>query len=179
MIKPFLLLTALMLPSLANATTLELPADAQIKVQVIDRLTLDADTPRRNDILLRPSAEEGGTHRLPAYCVVIGDALQERDRLRITAKALTCIKAEGGESEIYSGAISAGAYDTDGAFGLAACADDRCELSPDDAFELRLASPLAIEQLENPAAQLNEQRRQAEGAGVANPIPAERPDPDQ
>lgn len=172
-------LLALLLSSPLFAATLELPADARVEVQAIDRVTLSEAQPRRDDVLLRSAAQGGGTHHLPEYCVVIGDARLEGERLRLTAKALTCIETHGDEREIYSGPISAAAYDTDDAFGLAVCENGRCELDPERVFELRLASDLQIEEQDNPSERINEQRRQAEGAGVANPIPAERPDPDQ
>ncbi|PWV74871.1 hypothetical protein [Halomonas sp. A11-A] len=174
-----LLLAALLSPSLALAATLELPADARLEVQVIDSITLDQDEPRLDDILLRPVANDQGSYELPSHCIMVGDARLEGERVRITTKAVTCIATDGDDSEIYSGEMSAAAYDADGSFGIAACDSGRCALTPEHAFELRLASELAIEEQENPSEKINIQRRQAEGAGVANPIPAERPDPDQ
>ena len=61
---------------------------------------------------------------------------------------------------------------------IAACEAGRCALEPSEGFLLQFAEALAIEPQDNPSARINEQRRQAEGTGVANPIPAERPDPD-
>jgi hypothetical protein len=174
-----LLLAALLAPSLALAATLELPADARLEVQVIDRLVLDQETPRQDDILLRPVANGQGSHELPDHCVMVGEARLDGERIRLTTSSVTCIATDGGDSEIYSGEMSAAAYDTDGAFGIAACEEGRCELTPEHRFELRLAGELSIEEQENPAERINIQRRQAEGAGIANPIPAERPDPDQ
>lgn len=173
-----LMAAMLAMPTLAMSDTLELPADATVDVQVIDVLTLSAQAPERNDVVLHPVADGDASHALPEYCVLIGDARLDGERIRLTTQSLTCIETEGSESEIYSGEISAAAYDTDGNFGLAACQDGNCRLLPEQTFQLRLASDLAIEQQDNPAARINEQRREAEGAGVANPIPAEAPDPD-
>ncbi|TFH88106.1 hypothetical protein EQG41_04165 [Billgrantia azerbaijanica] len=184
MIKtPTALLAALgllALPATTVADTLELPADAQVAVTVIDRLTLDPEQARRDDILLHPvSGYDAATHELPEYCVLVGDARLDGERIRITTEALTCIEAEGGDSEIYTGELSAAAYESDGSYGVAAACDgERCELTPDTPFLLQLASPLALEEQANPSAEINRQRRQAEGEGVANPLPAERPDPD-
>jgi len=179
MTKTPLLLGLLLAPTLAFATTLELPADARLEVQVVAPLSLDADTPRRDDILLRPVAEGSGSHQIPDYCVMVGDAQIDGERVRITTSSITCIDTEGSDSHIYSGEISAAAYDSDGDFAIAACQAGRCELSPEHGFELQLASDLAIEEQRNPSEQINIERRQAEGDGVANPIPAEQPDPDQ
>ncbi|QTF94473.1 MAG: hypothetical protein J5F18_13655 [Halomonas sp. BM-2019] len=173
------MLAALFAPSLALAATLELPADARLEVQVIDRLALDQESPRQADILLRPVANGQGSHALPDHCVMVGDARLDGERIRLTTSSVTCIATDGGDSEIYSGAMSAAAYDADGAFGIAACEAGRCELTPEHSFELRLASELSIEEQENPSEQINIRRREAEGTGVANPVPAERPDPDQ
>ncbi|MGJ7457574.1 hypothetical protein ACR80S_06065 [Halomonas sp. MA07-2] len=174
-----LLLAALFTPSLALAATLELPAEARLEVQVIDSLILDQDAPRLDDILLRPVVNGQGSHELPSHCIMVGDALIEGERVRITVKSVTCIATDGGDSEIYSGEMSAAAFGADDSFGIAACEGPRCEITPEHTFELRLASELSIEEQENLSERINIQRRQADGAGVANPIPAERPDPDQ
>ncbi|SEK87690.1 hypothetical protein [Halomonas daqiaonensis] len=168
----------LAMPPLAMSDTLELPADATVNVQVIDELTLSEQTPERNDLLIHPVADGDASHTLPEYCVLIGDARIDDERIRLTTQSLTCIETDGSESEIYSGEISAAAYDSDGDFGLAACQNGTCRLTREQTFQLRLASDLAIEQQDNPAAEINEQRRQAEGEGVANPIPADAPNPD-
>jgi hypothetical protein len=169
----------LALPVMALAATLTLPVDARVAVQVVDDLTLDANNTQRNDILLRPvSGSAEATHELPEYCVLVGDARQHGERVRISTKSLTCIETDGGDSEIYSGEISAAAYEADGSYGVAACEAGRCDLTSDHVFQLQLASELAIEPQENPSEQINIRRRQAEGTGVANPVPAERPDPD-
>ncbi|ATJ83218.1 hypothetical protein ACFPTY_09410 [Halomonas beimenensis] len=165
MIKtPSLLLmaTALLLPSLALGDTLELPADARVEMEVVDDLVLDAETPRRADVVLRPVADGAGSHQLPDYCVVIGDAQRDGERIRMTTQALTCIEAEGGDSAIYSGELTAGAYDSDGGFGIAACDDGVCRLTPADRFMLTLTHPVSIEQQANPSAEINERRRQHE-----------------
>ncbi len=174
-----LLAPFLMLPSLALAETLTLPDDASVEVQIIDGLRLDQDTPRQDDIAMRPVAEGSGSHQLPAYCVLIGDAMIDGERVRISTKALTCIETDDGDSEIYSGEITASAYGADGNYGVDACEQGRCDLGPDQGFALRLSNALAIEQQDNPSARLNEQRRQADGTGIANPVPADRPEPDQ
>ncbi|MGR2737629.1 hypothetical protein ACUY1T_04155 [Billgrantia sp. Q4P2] len=172
-------LAFLLLPLHALADTLTVPGDAVIAAQVIDELELQGESERHDDILLRPVSGIGdAVHELPEYCVVVGDARMDGDRLRITTKALTCIETDGGDSDIYSGEISAAAYELDGSYGLAVCETGHCKLSSDHVFHLKLASRLEIEEQDNPSARINEQRRQAEGAGVANPIPAERPDPD-
>lgn len=126
-----LLLATLLAPSLVLAATLELPADANLEVQVIDTLVLDQETPRRDDILLRPAANGQGTHQLPDHCVMVGDARLEGDRVRITTSSVTCIATDGGDSEIYSGEMSAAGYGADGSFGIPACQDGRCELTPE------------------------------------------------
>ncbi|MEQ5802516.1 hypothetical protein [Halomonas sp. H10-9-1] len=178
MTKTPLLLGLLLAPSLAFATTLELPVDARLEMQVVESLRLDAETPRQDDILLRPVADGSGSHQVPDYCVVVGDAQLDGERIRITTSSVTCIDTDGSDSHIYSGEISAAAYDSDGNFGIDACQDGRCELSPEHGFELQLASDLVIEEQANPSEQINIERRQANGEGVANPIPAEAPDPD-
>ncbi|MFW6346681.1 MAG: hypothetical protein ACOC0M_10190 [Halomonas sp.] len=177
MTKISLLLGALLAPSLAFADTLELPTDARIEMQVIEPLVLDDDTPEREDVLLRPVADGGGTHQVPDHCVVVGEARLDGDRIRLTTDTITCIDAEADDSHIFSGEISAAAYE-EGDFGIDACQDGRCELSPDHGFELQLARDLAIEEEENPSEEINIERRQADGEGVANPVPAEAPDPD-
>lgn len=174
-----LLASFLMFPSLALAETLTLPDDASLEVQVIDGLQFDQDTPRHNDIAMRPVAEGSGSHRLPDFCVIIGDAMIDGERVRITTKAVTCIETEGGNSEIYSGEIAASAFDGDGNYGINTCEQGRCHLGPDQGFDLRLSSAVSIEQQENPSARLNEQRRQTDGTGIANPIPADSPEPGQ
>nr|WP_298251098.1 hypothetical protein [uncultured Halomonas sp.] len=161
MTKTPLLLGLLLAPSLAFADTLELPADARLEVQLVEPLTLGPDTPQQDDILLRPVADGSGSHQVPDYCVMVGGAQLDDERIRITTSSVTCIDAQGNDSHIYSGDISAAAYDSDGHFGIDACRDGLCELSPDHGFELQLASDLAIEEQENPSEQINIERRQA------------------
>lgn len=174
-----LLSASLLSTSPALADTLELPADAQFDVQVVDSLVLTQETPRREAILMRPAVNGEGTHRLPAHCIMVGNAQLDGSRVRITTDSITCIATDGSASEIYSGDMSAAAYGSDGSFGLAVCQDGRCELTPEQTFALRLASRLSIAEQENPSEQINIRRRQANGAGIANPIPAERPTPDE
>src|SRR5690554_2974892 len=173
--------TALLLMSLnASAASLVLPNNATVMVQVVDSVVLSADDSRLNDLLLRPAGEHADTsHTLPEYCVIVANARPEGERLRISAQSLICIETDGGDSDIYSGEISAGAYELDDSYGLAVCAAGRCELDPEHNFMLKLASRLEIAEQDNPSARINEQRRQVEGEGIANPIPADRPDPDQ
>lgn len=161
MTKTPLFLGLLLAPTLAFADTLELPADARLEVQLVESLTLGPDTPRQDDILLHPVANGSGSHQVPDYCVVVGDAQLDDERIRITTSSVTCIDTEGNDSHIYSGDISAAAYDGDGNFGIDACQDGLCELSPEHGFELQLAGDLVIEEQENPSEQINIERRQA------------------
>ncbi|WP_104201820.1 hypothetical protein [Billgrantia saliphila] len=172
-------LALLLLPLGAAAATLSLPTDARLAVQTVDELVFEDGSDRRDDILLRPvSGVAEATDTLPEYCVVVADARQEGARLRITTKALTCIETSSDDSRIYSGEISAAAYELDDSYGIPACDSGRCVLSSDHTFLLRLADDMTIEEQDNPSERINEQRRQADGTGVANPIPAQRPDPD-
>ncbi|WP_163560010.1 hypothetical protein [Halomonas sp. NO4] len=185
MIKtPTALLTAiglglLALPTAALADTLTLPADAQVAVTVIDRIALDDQEGQRNDILMHPvSGHAEASHTLPEYCVLVGNARLDGQRIQVTTDALTCIETQGGDSAIYTGELSAAAYASDGSYGIAAeCDGARCELAPDTPFLLQLAEALTLEEQPNPSAEINEQRRQADGEGVANPIPSDAPDP--
>lgn len=173
--------TALLLISFhVSAESLVLPSDATVLVQVVDSVEVSANDSRMDDLLLRPAGEHTATsHTLPEYCVVVANARPEGERLRISTQSLTCIETDGSDSNIYSGEISAGAYELDDSYGLAVCNSGRCELTPEHSFILKLASRLEISEQDNPSARINEQRRQANGEGVANPIPADRPDPDQ
>ncbi|SFT76717.1 hypothetical protein [Halomonas saccharevitans] len=166
-----LMAAALTVPSLAMSDTLELPIDATLDVQVIETLTLTAQEPAHDDLIIHPVAGGSASHSLPEYCVVVGNARLDGERIRLTTQALTCIETDGSESEIYSGELSAAAYGADGDFGIPACQGGECRLTPQQTFQLRLASDLAIEQQDNPAAEINAQRRQ--GEGTANPTPAE------
>lgn len=170
MFKPTILLmaTALALPSLALGDTLSLPADARVAMALVDDLTLDAETPSRDSVVMHPVQSERASHRLPDYCVVTGDARRDGARLRLTTSALTCIETAGADSAIYTGEFTAGAYDTDGEFGLAACQDGRCRLTPDDVFLLTLTRPLSLEQQANPSAEINARRRQHDANETAD-----------
>ncbi|MFC3286333.1 hypothetical protein [Litchfieldella rifensis] len=180
-----ILVVGLTLPTLAMSDTLRLPADATIEVHVIDEVNLSRDTAELSDLLLQPVASEHARHQLPEHCLITADARLDDERVRIAAKTLTCIDTQGTSSEIFSGTLSASAIENDGSFAIDAClqaADDSCEharLSPEHIFQLRLGSALELEAQDNPAARINEQRRQADGEGIANPIPSNRPDPDE
>lgn len=175
-----LLATALLTPLLAFGDTLELSRQAQVEFSLVEPLTLNEseDGARRDDVVMRPVTEGDGTHSLPQHCVVIGSASLNGERLRLSATSMTCIETDGADSEIYSSDIAAAAYDADGRYGLPACEDGRCELGSDRGFMLQFTGAVSIEPQANPSAELNEQRRRANGDGVANPIPAGPPDPD-
>lgn len=175
---------AMGLPLAAQADTLALPADATVTVEVIDTTTLDADSPSQADVLLKPANGANSEYDLPSHCLITADARLNGERIRLSTKSLTCIEASADDSEIFSGELSAAAYDLEGNFGVSACINgagnncQRAELAPGQAFQLRLERELSLMAQENPSAQINERRRQADGQGIANPIPAERPDPD-
>ncbi|MBS9403974.1 hypothetical protein KG088_10065 [Halomonas sp. TRM85114] len=173
-----ILVTTLLTPLLGFADTLELPPQAQVEFSLIEPLTLNESGSRRDDVVMRPVTDGNGTHSLPQHCVVIGSASLDDERIRLSATSMTCIETHGGDSEIYSSEIAAAAYDADGRYGLPACEEGRCELGNDRSFMLQFTEAVSIEPQANPSAELNEQRRQAEGDGVANPIPAESPAPD-
>lgn len=180
------LLAGLAMPALAAETTLNLPTDARIDVQVIDRITLDQNTPRRSDVLLRPvtRASTSATHQLPEYCLITADAQLDGERLSINTRAVTCIEPEGDTRTIYSGKLSAAGFDSDGDYGLNVCEASReadcirAVLMPSHIFQLNVGSDTVIPALDNPSEKINKQRRQANGEGIANPIPAQRPNPD-
>lgn len=180
-----ILLVGLTLPASALGDTLRLPADATIEVRVIDEVNLTRDAAEFSDLLLQPVAGDYASHQLPEYCLITADARLADERVRISAKTLTCIDTEGASSEVFSGTLSASAMENDGSYAVDACIqafDDGCEharLRPEHVFQLRLGSELALEAQDNPAARINEQRRQADGEGIANPIPSERPNPDE
>ncbi|MBD3896130.1 hypothetical protein IEI94_09730 [Halomonas sp. ML-15] len=189
MIKPTraaltLFAIAMSLPLTAQAGTLSLPAGATVSVEVIDTLTLDQSTTSQADVLLKPTRAASGEYDLPNHCLITADARLNGEHIRLSASTLTCIEATADEREIFSGEFSASAEDLDGNTGVPACVEGsgsdcrRAELLPGDVFQLRLRSELDLEAQENPSAQINERRRQANGEGVANPVPAERPDPD-
>ncbi|WP_346797872.1 hypothetical protein R5M92_03450 [Halomonas sp. Bachu 37] len=179
---PTLLIATLCAPLLAvplhaAADTLSLPADAKFGVEVVEQHTIDASNRELNEILLHPAMASGSTHELPEYCVLTADARLESDRVRISVDTITCIEAHDSDSAIFSDAISAAAYDAEGSYGIP-CEGGECTLAPGESFMLHLAEEVSIEEQENPSAQINAERRQANGEGVANPIPGERPDPE-
>ncbi|BBI50585.1 hypothetical protein HORIV_30060 [Vreelandella olivaria] len=49
---------------------------------------------------------------------------------------------------------------------------------PGQTFLLTLDQAVEIEELDNPSEELNQQRRQADGEGIANPVPREEAVPD-
>lgn len=180
------LLAGLALPAMAQPT-LSLPAEARIDVQVIDIISLDQDTPRLSNVLLRPvhRTSSSATHHLPDYCLITADAHLDDTRMQLSATTVTCIAAEGDTRQIFSGELSAAAFERDGGFGLDVCTtsrDGQCiraELTPAHVFQLSVGRDTEIAALENPSKQINEQRRQADGAGAANPLSSSRPDPDE
>lgn len=175
---------AMGLPLAVQADTLELPADAIVMAEVIDTTTLDVDSLSQSDVLLKPANGTNSEYGLPSHCLITADARLNGERIRLSTKSLTCIEASADDSEIFSGELSAAAYDLDGNFGVPACVDgsgrecQRAELVPGQSFQLHLEHELSLMAQENPSAQINERRRQANGEGVANPLPAERPDPE-
>ncbi|MYL24386.1 hypothetical protein [Vreelandella massiliensis] len=167
----------LAMPLYAAEETLTLPNNATVGVEFVETIAFDEGETRQDSILLRPSDHDNASHTLPEYCVLIADAQLSDNRMRITAHDVTCIETDNEDSAIFSGAINASVYDSDGQYGLA-CDNDRCATSPGRSFLLTLSEVLEIEAQDNPSAEINEQRRQASGDGVANPIPSERPDPE-
>ena len=182
MLKPFVfvLLAALAMPALAAQDALSLPVDARVDVQVIDNVTLDRASPEQNNVLLRPvsQAQSSASHHLPTYCLITAHAQLTDDRVRLTTQSVTCIEAEDSQPHVFSGELSAAAYDRDGSFGLDACRqrqDGQCSLAmigPDHTFQLSLGRALQIEAQRNPSAEINEQRRHAEEQGEGNALPA-------
>ncbi|MCL7929007.1 hypothetical protein [Halomonas llamarensis] len=167
----------LALPLYAAEDTLSLPDNATIGVELVDAIAFSDGESRKESILLRPSHYSDASHVLPEYCVLIGDAQMSDDRLRITAHDVTCIETDNADSAIFSGAISASAYDSDGQYGLT-CDKDECVTSSGRSFSLTLSEALEVKAQDNPSAEINEKRRQANGDGVANPIPSEHSDPE-
>lgn len=164
-----ILLAGLAIPALAQ-TTLSLPAEARVDVQVIDSVTLDQNTPELANVLLRPVARIGSsaTHRLPDYCLITADARLVDQGMRLSTNTVTCIEAEGDNRAIFSGELSAAAFERDGGFGLDVCTerrDGRCTsatLEPSHAFQLSIGRDTEIAELDNPAEEINEQRRNAD-----------------
>ncbi|MDR5898406.1 hypothetical protein QC823_05325 [Halomonas vilamensis] len=165
----------LAMPLYAAEETLSLPDNATIGVEFVDSIAFSEGETRKEGILLRPSHYNDASHVLPDYCVFIGDAQLSENRLRVTVNDVTCIETDNADSAIFSGAISASAYDSDGQYGLA-CDNNQCIKLPGHSFSLTLSEALEIEAQDNPSAEINAQRRQANGDGDANPTPSERSD---
>lgn len=159
-------------------STLDFPSGAKVGVEVVEALSFDSAQSRYTDILLHPKQASGTTHSLPEYCLLVANAQLNGDRIRITTQDATCIETHDAESAIYSGEFSASAYAEDGQYGIA-CEGGACSLEPGQTFVLTLEESIHIEAQDNPSADINATRRQANGDGVANPIPGERPDPEQ
>lgn len=165
------------MPLLADESTLTLPNEATVGVEVVEELTFTSGQARLDDILLHPIQAAGASHSLPEYCVIIGTAQLNNDRIRITTQNATCIETNDANSNIFSGDFVASAYAEDGQYAIA-CDGSPCTLSPGQPFLLTLDEAVEIEELDNPSAELNQRRQQANGEGVANPIPREQPNPD-
>lgn len=159
-----LLAVLLALPALGNAQAkpevLSLPAGASVEMALISPLKISEEKTSASNIIMHPVNQGIGSHSLPNYCVLTGDAQLDDDRLIITAKQMTCIKAEGADSAIFSGELSAAAYDADDSFGLPVCQDNRCTLTSTDSFTLTFSDAIDIEQQPNPSAEINAMRRQ-------------------
>lgn len=161
-----ILLAGLATPALAQ-TTLSLPAKARVDVQAIDSVTLDRNTPELANVLLRPVEREGSsaTHRLPDYCLITADAQLDNQDMRLSTSTVTCIEAEGDNRAIFSGELAAAAFERDGSLGLDVCTasrDGQCmsaTLEPSHVFQLSIGRDTEIEALDNPAENINEQRR--------------------
>ncbi|RUR27371.1 hypothetical protein ELY33_15850 [Vreelandella andesensis] len=170
--------TALATPLLAAEQALTLPKGASVGVEVIEKLAFTGSQARHEGILLHPTQTDSASHELPEYCVLVANAQLTNGRIRITTQDATCIETHDTESAIFTGEFSAGAYATDGQYGLA-CDESNCSLSPGQAFVVTLDKNVDINAQDNPSAEINAARRQADGDGVANPIPSDRPDPDE
>ncbi|MGC3871902.1 hypothetical protein ACPF7Z_01375 [Halomonas sp. GXIMD04776] len=138
------------------------------------------------DVLLRPVTrdEADSTQPLPHYCLITANARLNDRRVRLTTESVTCIDAEDDSPAIYSGELSAAAFERDGDFGLDVCTneqDGQCRkavIDPDHHFQLNVSEATSISAQDNPSEELNRQRRQVDGEGIANPVPADRPNPD-
>ncbi|MFC7367793.1 hypothetical protein [Vreelandella zhaodongensis] len=170
--------SALTSPLLADDQTLSLPSGANIGVELIEEFSFSDDQSRHQAILLHPTEADGATHELPKYCILVANAQLTNGRIRITTQDATCIETHDAESNIFTGAFEASAYGEDGQYGLA-CDDASCTLSPGQAFLITLDESINIDAQNNPSAEINAARRRANGEGVANPIPSERPNPDE
>ncbi|MBS3667759.1 hypothetical protein [Vreelandella boliviensis] len=167
------------MPLLATAAeaTLSLPNEATVGVEVVEELTFESNQTRLNDILLHPTQAANASHSLPEYCVIVGSAQLVDERIRVTTQEATCIETHDADSNIFTGEFSASAYDQDGQYAIA-CEGTPCTLSPGQTFLLTLDQAVEIEELDNPSEELNQQRRQADGEGIANPVPREEAVPD-
>ncbi|MGS2743399.1 hypothetical protein ACU6TU_07375 [Halomonas sp. LS-001] len=159
-------LFSMLLPLMASSSfaadaKLTFPEQATVGVEFIEDVTFADGGSSFTNILLRPNHEASTSHQLPEYCVIIGDALRSGERVRITAHDVTCIEAENSESAIFSGEIDAGVYDTDGQYGLN-CEDTDCAFVQEHNFTLTLNKSLEIEAQNNPSAEINARRRQAD-----------------
>lgn len=170
--------SALATPLYAADSTLTLPSGASVGVEVVEDHHFSEAQPRLNNMLLHPIQTESATHELPEYCVLVANAQVSNERIRITTQDATCIETHDAESTIFSGAFKASAYAEDSQYGLP-CPGGACTLVPGDAFVLTLDESISITAQDNPSAEINAMRRQANGEGVANPIPAERPEPSE
>lgn len=167
------------MPLYASAAdaTLSLPSEATVGVEVVEELTFNSDQARLSNILLHPTQAASASHSLPEFCVIVGNAQLVDERIRVTTQEATCIETHDADSNIFSGDFSARAYAEDGQYGIA-CEDTPCTLSPGQTFLLTLDEALEITELDNPSAELNQQRRQVDGEGIANPVPREESVPD-
>ncbi|TVP49361.1 MAG: hypothetical protein EA345_06770 [Halomonas sp.] len=167
----------LAMPVYAADAILTLPNESTVGVEVVETLRFESNQERLDDILLHPTQVEGASHSLPEYCVIIGTAQLNNERIRITTQNATCIETHETDSNIFSGDFIASAYAEDGQYAIA-CEGSPCTLAPGQSFMLTLNEAVEIEELDNPSAELNQRRREANGAGIANPIPREQPNPD-
>lgn len=165
------------LHAVAAEATLSLPNEATVGVEVVEELVFESNQARLNDILLHPTQATGASHSLPEYCVIVGNAQLVDERIRVTTQEATCIETHDADSDIFSGEFSASAYAENGQYGIA-CKNTPCSLSPGQTFLLTLDESVAIKALDNPSEELNEQRRQVDGEGIANPVPREEAVPD-
>ncbi len=161
----------------AAGATLSLPYEATVGVEVVEELTFESNRARLNNILLHPAQAAGASHSLPEYCVMVGNAQLVDGRIRVTTQETTCIETHDADSDIFTGEFSASAYAEDGQYGIA-CEGTPCSLSPGKTFLLTLDQRVEIQELDNPSEELNQQRQQANGEGVANPVPREEAVPD-
>ncbi|MBT2788145.1 MULTISPECIES: hypothetical protein [unclassified Halomonas] len=163
--------------AVASEATLSLPNEATVGVEVVEELVFESNQARLSDILLHPTQAASASHSLPEYCVIVGNAHLVDERIRVTTQEATCIETHDANSDIFTGEFSASAYGEDGQYGIA-CEGSPCTLAPGQTFLLTLDQPVEIEELDNPSEELNQQRQQANGEGVANPIPREAADPE-